>query len=44
MEKSSSQQNLDNLAEPAMEQNVCAREKFNEVLITEYNLVPFYAV
>ncbi|XP_044478345.1 kinesin-like protein KIN-7O isoform X2 [Mangifera indica] len=30
MEKSSSQQNLDNLAEPAMEQNVCAREKFNE--------------
>lgn len=31
MEKSSSQQNLDNVVELATEQNICAREKFDEV-------------
>nr|QWT43304.1 kinesin-related protein KIN7B [Citrullus lanatus] len=30
MEKSSSQQNLDNVVELATEQNICAREKFDE--------------
>lgn len=31
MEKSSSQQNLDNVVELATEQNICAREKFDEL-------------
>lgn len=33
MEKSSSQQNLDSVVDLAMEQNICAREKFEEVMM-----------
>lgn len=33
MEKLSSQQNLDNVVHLATEQNICAREKFHEVII-----------
>lgn len=33
MEKSSSQQNLDSIADLAVEQNICAREKFEEVIM-----------
>ena len=36
MEKSSSQQNLDNVVELATEQNICAREKFDEVSTVQY--------
>lgn len=39
MEKSSSQQNLDSIADLAVEQNICAREKFEEVIMVEVALL-----
>lgn len=37
VQKSSSQQNLDNLVELAMERDMCANEKFEEVMIIKDN-------